>query len=299
MTGPVTVSRALAQSGLVPVDAQVLLAHVLGRGRAWLAAHGDDALSRGDVEAFLALARRRRGGEPVGYLIGLREFWGLPLVVSPAVLLPRPETETVVEMALAWLSVEREARVLDLGTGSGAIALAIAYERPHAHVLATDTSAPALDVARDNARRLGLANVEFLQSDWFAGVPALWHGARFDLVPSTPPYVVAGDPHLAEGDLRFEPATALTPGSDGLDALRRIVAGAGSRLVAGGTLVVEHGYDQAEAVRALFQAAGFVDILAARDLAGIPRAVAGRTPGYGIATPSFSAQGFNAGRIIG
>jgi release factor glutamine methyltransferase len=278
MTGRITVRRALVQSGLVPVDAQVLLGHVLGKGRAWLAAHGDDSLGREDADAFLALARRRREGEPVGYLTGIREFWGLPLAVSPAVLLPRPETETVVELALARLPPEHEARVLDLGTGSGAIALAIARERPHAHVLATDTSMAALDVARDNARRLGLANVEFLQSDWYACVPAMWRGAPFDLVASNPPYVAHGDPHLGEGDLRFEPATALTPGGDGLDALRRIVAGAGSHLAAGGTLVVEHGYDQSDAVRALFRAAGFVDIAATRDLAGIPRAVAGRTP---------------------
>jgi release factor glutamine methyltransferase len=278
MTERVTVRRALTQCGLVPIDAQVLLAHVLGKGRAWLAAHGDEPLSGEEADAFLALARRRREGEPVGYLTGIREFWGLPLAVSPAVLLPRPETETVVEIALARLAVERDTRVLDLGTGSGAIALAIAHERPHAQVLATDTSAAALVVARDNAQRLGLANVEFLQSDWFASVPAMWHRAPFDLVASNPPYVVAGDPHLADGDLRFEPAAALTPGGDGLDAIRRIVAGAGGRLVAGGTLVVEHGYDQVDAVRALFQAAGFVDIVATRDLAGIPRAVAGRTP---------------------
>jgi release factor glutamine methyltransferase len=278
VNGRVTVGEALAASGLVPVDAQVLLAHVLGKSRAWLVAHGAEALSHAEAEAFFTLARRRREGEPIGYLTGTREFWGLPLGVSPAVLLPRPETETVVEIALARLPAEREARVLDLGTGSGAIALAIAFERPRAQVLATDTSAAALNVARDNARRLGLANVEFLQSDWFAGVPSMWHGAPFDVIASNPPYVAHGDPHLAEGDLRFEPVVALTPGGDGLDAIRRIVAGAGGRLLAGGTLVVEHGYDQADAVRALFQAAGYVDIVATRDLAGIPRAVAGRRP---------------------
>ena len=259
------------------------------------------SLPREEADAFLALARRRREGEPVGYLTGIREFWGLPLAVSPAVLLPRPETETVVEIALARLPSEREVRVLDLGTGSGAIALAIAHERPHAHVLATDTSAEALDVARDNARRLVLTNVEFLPSDWFACVPAMWRGAPFDLVASNPPYVAYGDPHLAEGDLRFEPATALTPGGDGLDALRRIVAGAGSHLVAGGTLVVEHGYDQSDAVCALFQAAGFVDIVTARDLAGIPRAVGGRRPDHErhLDAASLSAQGFSAGMIVG
>ena len=273
-----TVRRALAGCGLVPIDAQVLLGHVLGKGRAWLAAHGDDALSRGDADAFLALARRRREGEPVGYLTGIREFWGLPLAVSPAVLLPRPETEAVVEIALAHLPAERETRVLDLGTGSGAIALAIAHECPRARVLATDASVAALAVARANAQRLGLANVEFLQADWYDGVPATWHGAPFDVVASNPPYVVAGDPHLAEGDLRFEPAAALSPGGDGLRALRRIVAGAPGHLVPGGTLVVEHGYDQSDAVRALFVAAGFTGIIAARDLAGIPRVVAGRAP---------------------
>ena len=276
MTGSLTVRVALVQSGLVPIDAQVLLAHVLGKGRAWLAAHGDHVLTGGEEQAFLALARRRREGEPVGYLTGIREFWGLPLAVTPAVLVPRPETEALVEIALAQLPAERETRVLDLGTGSGAIALAIAHERPRAQVLATDASVAALAVARDNAQRLGLATVEFLQSDWFASIPATWRGAPFDLVASNPPYVVAGDPHLTEGDLRFEPTAALSPGGDGVDALRRIVAGASGHLVPGGTLVVEHGYDQADAVRALFAAAGFIDIVAARDLAGIPRVVAGR-----------------------
>jgi len=271
-----TVRRALAGSGLVPIDAQVLLGHVLGKGRAWLAAHGDEPLSRGDADAFLALARRRREGEPVGYLTGIREFWGLPLAVSPAVLLPRPETEAVVEIALAHLPADGETRVLDLGTGSGAIALAIAHECPRARVLATDASAAALTVARANAQRLGLPNVEFLQADWYDGVPATWHGAPFDVVASNPPYILAGDPHLAAGDLRFEPAAALSPGGDGLGAIRRIVAGAPGHLVPGGTLVVEHGYDQSDAVRALFVAAGFAGVVAVRDLAGIPRVVAGQ-----------------------
>jgi len=279
VTGALTVRRALAQSGLVPIDAQVLLAHVLGRGRAWLAAHGEDVLSRDEGDAFLALARRRRAGEPVGYLTGIREFWGLPLAVTPAVLLPRPETEAVVEISLARLPADAVTRVLDLGTGSGAIALAIACERARARVLATDASAAALAVARGNAQRLGLANVEFLEADWFAGVPATWHGAPFDVVASNPPYVMAGDRHLAEGDVRFEPAAALSPGGDGLAALRRITAGATAHLVPGGTLVVEHGFDQADAVRALFAAHGFVDIISTRDLAGIPRVVAGRRPG--------------------
>ena len=275
MTEDVTVRRALAQSGLVPLDAQVLLAHVLGMGRAWLVAHGDDGVSRERSDAFLALARRRHEGVPVAYLTGVREFWGLSLRVSPAVLIPRPETETLVEVALARLPKDRDARVLDLGTGSGAIALAIAHERPQATVLATDVSADALEVARENARRLGITNIEFLQADWYDGVAPIWRGAAFDLIASNPPYVAAADPHLGEGDVRFEPGLALTSGGDGLAAITRIVAGAHARLAGAGTLVVEHGYNQADAVRALFVAAGLEEVVGARDLAGIPRIVAG------------------------
>jgi release factor glutamine methyltransferase len=281
MTGAMTVRRALAQSGLVPIDAQALLAHVLGRNRAWLAAHAEDALSRDQATTFEALARRRRDGEPVAYLTGFREFWGLPLAVSPAVLIPRPETETLVEQALARLPDDRDTHVLDLGTGSGAIALAIAHSRPRATVLATDASPEALAIARDNAARLRVANVRFLQSDWYECVPAPDDdpaAVRFDLIASNPPYVVAGDPHLDAGDLRFEPAAALSPGGDGLDALRIIVAGACRHLVPGGTLVVEHGYDQSAAVVNLFATAGFEDIVTARDLSGTPRVVAGRAP---------------------
>jgi release factor glutamine methyltransferase len=278
MSTGTTVRRALAQSGLVPVDGEVLLAHVLGRNRAWIAAHRDETIDAQEAAAFAALARRRRDGEPVAYLTGVREFWGLPLAVSPAVLIPRPETETLVELALARLSAHAEARVLDLGTGSGAIALAIAHERPRARVLATDVSTAALVLARDNAQRLGLSNVELIASDWYTQVPREWHGAPFDLIASNPPYVVAGDPHLADGDLRFEPPVALSPGGDALFALRTIVDGARERLVAGGTLVVEHGYDQAEAVRALFEAAGYDDIVSARDLAGIPRTMTAKWP---------------------
>lgn len=276
MNGGVTVRGALAQSGLVPLDAQVLLTHVLHKDRAWLIAHGDDALAREQSDAFHALAARRRDGEPVAYLTGIREFWGLPLVVSPAVLIPRPETETLVELALSRLPGDRDVGVLDLGTGSGAIALAIAHERPRARILATDVSADALAVARENARRLDLGHVGFAQSDWYVNVPPGWNGALFDLIASNPPYVAAQDPHLREGDLRFEPAAALASGGDGLDAIRRIVAGAPQRLVPGGTLAVEHGHDQAERVRALFAAAGLIDLVDARDLAGIPRVVAGR-----------------------
>ena len=276
MTIEVTVGRALAQSGLVPLDAQVLLAHALRHDRAWLVAHDDAALTSEQAEAFAVSARRRRDGEPIAYLTGVREFWGLPFVVSPAVLIPRPETETLVELALSRLPNDRELWVLDLGTGSGAIAIAIAHERPRAKILATDASADALAIARENARRLSAGNVEFVQADWYAGVPSNGRGAPFALIASNPPYVAAHDPHLHDGDVRFEPAAALSPGGDGLGAIRVIADGARERLAPGGTLVVEHGYDQSDRVRELFAAAGFVEIVSARDLAGIPRVVAGR-----------------------
>jgi release factor glutamine methyltransferase len=275
MTSGATISAALAQSGLVSLDAQVLLAHVVGQDRAWLVAHGRDAIERERLDAFLALARRRREGEPVAYLTGTREFWGLSLAVSPAVLIPRPETETLVELALARLPEDRNVRVLDLGTGSGAIALAVAHERPRATILATDASVDALDVARANARRLGLANVEFILSDWYASLAPSSTGGAFDLIVSNPPYIDAADPHLREGDVRYEPARALTPGGSGTAAILRVVAGARERLVSGGSLAVEHGYDQADAVRAMFVAAGFREIVDVRDLAGILRVVVG------------------------
>lgn len=268
------VRQALAQSALVPVDGRALLAHVLDRDRAWLIAHADEALAPADAETFFALAKRRRDGEPIAYLTGHREFWGLDLLVTPAVLIPRPETETLVETLLERLPADRPLAVLDLGTGSGAIALALARERPLARVLATDTSRDALDLARANAGRLALGNVEFLRSDWYTDVPP----APFDAIVSNPPYVPGGDPHLSAGDLRFEPRAALCPGSDGLAALRTIVAGARERLVPGGTLAVEHGYDQSDAVQRLFAAAGFAQVAVRRDLAGIARVVVAGAP---------------------
>jgi release factor glutamine methyltransferase len=279
----ITVRSAQAQSGLVPVDARALLAHVLGADRAWLAAHADDVLDAAHAAAFFALARLRREGEPVAYLTGRREFWGLDLSVTPAVLIPRPETEALVEIALALLSAERPTRVLDIGTGCGAVALALARERPRARVLATDVSRNALGVARQNAARLCIANVDLLQSDLWDSLPAPdadLHGhppgPPYDLIVSNPPYVASADPHLGQGDLRFEPLSALVSGRDGLDLLRAIIAGAPAHLARGGHLAVEHGHDQADAVRDLFASAGFVEIMSARDLAGIPRVCAGR-----------------------
>jgi len=274
VNGAGTVRSVLGRAGLAPVDARALLGFVTGRDRAWLVAHADDALDAVQVDRFLALAARRREGEPVAYLTGRREFWGLDLEVSPAVLIPRPETETLVETALAALPAEGSPRVLDLGTGSGAIALAIARERPRARLLATDRSDAALEVARRNAARLGIANVEWRVADWYEGLAP----GAYDAILANPPYVAAGDPHLDAGDLRFEPALALTPGADGLAALRIIVAGATNRLKPGGLLAVEHGHDQAEAVLTLFREAGLTGVAGQRDLAGVARVVAGRRP---------------------
>jgi len=271
---PLSIRSVLSQSGLVQVDASVLMAHVVGRNRAWLIAHGDDILTPEQAGAFFALAKRRRDGEPVAYLTGTREFWGLLLAVSPAVLIPRPETETLVEVALAFLPSDRAARVLDLGTGSGAVALAIAHERPHASIVATDIAPAALELARENAQRHGIGNVTFVASDWYAGLPP--DRSRFDVIVSNPPYVDAADAHLQQGDLRHEPAHALTPGADALLALRRIILDAPGHIESGGCLAVEHGYDQADAARALFATSGFAEVHTARDLAGIPRVTYGR-----------------------
>ena len=265
---PSNVREALAQSGLAPLDARVLLAHVLGVDRAWLVAHGHDALSGDQRAAFEALATRRRAGEPVAYLTGAREFWGLPLAVDPSVLIPRPETETLVEHALNALRATREPSVLDLGTGSGAVALALAHERRDASVDAADVSPRALALARRNADRLKLANVRFIQSDWYAAVPP---ARAYDLIASNPPYVRAGDRHLSEGDVRFEPSAALRAGADGLAALRIVVGSARAHLAPGATLIVEHGFDQGPAVRALMTQAGLVAIATHRDLAGHDR----------------------------
>lgn len=266
-----TVSAALAMSGLVPFEARLLLAHVVERDRAWLAAHGDAPLTREQALAFDALARRRRDGEPVAYLIGRREFFGLDLEITRDVLIPRPETELLVELALTWLGRDGSARALDLGSGSGAVALAIACQRPSCGVVGADVSAAAVALARRNAERLGISNATFIESDWFTCVPP----ERFGLIVANPPYVAEEDPHLARGDLRFEPASALTSGNDGLDAMRAIVATAPSYLAPRAALAIEHGYDQAVAVQTLLRESGLRDIASARDLAGIPRVTYG------------------------
>ena len=291
MSAP-TLAQALrdaARAGLDRLDAQLLLLHALGRpvhDRAWLFAHDDDALPEPARARFEDHVARRAAGEPVAYLLGEKEFHGLALRVDARVLVPRPDTEALVEWALALLDAPAVAvaagdaprhgssgpSVLDLGTGSGAIALALQRARPGARVDAVDASADALAVARDNAVRLGLP-VRFAQGDWLDGAPA----AVYDLIVSNPPYIAIGDPHLPA--LAHEPAAALVAGADGLDDLRRIVASAPARLRDGGWLLLEHGHDQAGAVRALLAARGFTHVASRRDLAGIERCSGGRRAG--------------------
>lgn len=264
-----------ARTRIEPREAALLLAHALGRTAAWLYAHGNDPVTEAEARRFRELVGRRAAGEPVAYLTGRRGFWTLDLAVGPETLIPRPETERLVELALERVAQGTPARLLDLGTGSGAIALALARERPRAEVTATDRSSGALDIARRNARDHGIANVHFARGDWFEPVA----GARFDLIVSNPPYIAAGDPHLARGDLRFEPAAALASGEDGLDALRAIAAGAPGHLRPGGWLLVEHGLEQGARVRALFARAGLEQVDTARDLEDRERVTLGRQPG--------------------
>ena len=256
-------------------DAEPLLLHALGEDRAWLFAHGDDPVSPAKAEAYRELVRRRMAGEPVAYLTGHRGFWTLDLETTPETLIPRPETELLVELALERLPPDEPARVADLGTGTGAIALAIASERPLAAVVAADVAKTTLAVAVRNAQANGVGNVWFRRGDWCQALGR----DRFDLIASNPPYIAEGDPHLSRGDLRHEPARALASGTDGLDAIRIIVATAPDHLVPGGWLLLEHGCDQGPAVRALLEQAGFVDVATAQDLEQRDRVSLGRRPG--------------------
>lgn len=253
-------------------EAELLLMHVLGVSRVWLFAHSDAVVAGAQVDAFRQLLTRRRAGEPVAYLLGLREFHGLQLQVTPATLIPRPETELLVELALTRLPRRAGLRVLDLGTGSGAIALALAQARPELQVFASDASSDALQVARANAAALGLERVRFEHGDWWAP----WLGEQFDLVLSNPPYIEDADPHLSEGDLRFEPRSALASGIDGFDDIRRILDGASAYLEPGGWLLFEHGYQQGQGARALLQAKGFAEVGTWQDLEGRDRVSGGR-----------------------
>lgn len=259
------------------MEARLLLGHVLHADHAWLIAHESDALPA-NVHALLqALLQRRLAGEPMAYILGYREFYGLTLQVTPATLIPRPDTETLVEAALSKLGLTDSAAVADLGTGSGAIALTIASQRPLASITAVDASADALAVARSNAAQLALPNVQFLLSDWYAGLyQDTQQPLQFDIIVSNPPYIAAGDRHLSQGDLRFEPASALASGIDGLDAIRHIVQHAPRHLHPHGWLLLEHGYDQAAAVAALLHAQGFDNIQHRHDLGGVARVTLGQ-----------------------
>ena len=269
------------------LDAEVLAAHVLGLNRAGLIAAHARALDDDTQRRLELLVQRRERGEPVAYITGRREFWSLPLAVTPAVLIPRPETELLVERALARIpdaagvpvadGIEARGAVqgstgcafADLGTGSGAIALAIARERPRARVVATDASPEALELARANAAALAIDNIEFFRGEWLAPLT----GITFDIIVSNPPYIRNGDPHLQQGDVRFEPRAALASGSDGLDAIRIIVRDARAHLKPGGWLLLEHGYDQAAAIEQLLDRAGYMDIRGYTDLAGHRRVI--------------------------
>ena len=265
---------ALAKSVSVSeakLEAQLLLQHALGVNRAWLIAHENDALEANIHAAYRAMLKRRLNGEPIAYILGYREFYGLKLKVTPATLIPRPDTETLVEATLNKIPQHEKSRILDLGTGTGAIALAIAKHRPNAHVTATDASQAGLDVAMENAADLNIPNVNFMLSDWFANLG----DAKFDVIVSNPPYIEINDAHLTQGDLHFEPISALASGIDGLDDIRKIINSALPHLNPHGCLLLEHGYNQAIAVANLLKQAGFVDIETVKDLGGNDRITLG------------------------
>ena len=256
------------------IDARLLFQHSLKVDHAWLIGHINYKLTDAQSECFQQLLARRLNGEPIAYILGMREFYGLPLKTTPATLIPRPDTEALVEVALDKLPDNQNLKVLDLGTGTGAIALAIAKSRPQAQVTAVDFSHEALSVAKENAQNLDLARVRFIESDWFSNL----HGDKFDVIVSNPPYIAENDAHLTQGDLRFEPLTALASGKDGLDDIRHIIQAAPSHLDPNGWLMLEHGYDQAEKVAELLTLYGFEQISHAPDLSGTLRVTLGRMP---------------------
>ncbi len=256
------------------LDAELLLAHALGRDRSWLLAHRDDVpagTARTHADDWLA---RRLAGEPLAYITGSREFWSLEFELTPAVLIPRPDTEILVEGALELIPQEAASRVMDLGTGSGAIAIALASERPAAELTATDASAEALAVAQRNAARLAPGRIRFIESDWYAALG----DERFDLIVSNPPYVAENDPALADPAITFEPRRALAAGADGLDDIRRIAAGLSARLEPGGRALIEHAAMQAADVAGILRAEGLEVVACRRDLAGAERVTEARLP---------------------
>ena len=283
MTSP-TLDDLIRHSQLPRAEARRLLASLTGQPLTWFMAHGDDPADPNTATRFQALAERRRAGEPLAYLLGQQEFYGRPFAVSPAVLIPRADTETLVETALEQLLLLRQQRcavplsLLELGTGSGIIAITLALEAPDTEVHAVERSLEALAVAQQNAKALGAARIHWHAGSWWQ---ALASPRRFDLIVSNPPYIAAGDHHLQQGDLRFEPPQALAAGPDGLDDLRIIIGGAPTHLNPGGWLLLEHGYDQEAPVQALLRDAGFAEVFTRRDLAGQPRVSGGRWLGDG------------------
>lgn len=259
------------EPGSARIEVQCLLQAVLQVDRSWLLAHPEQTLNGEKNDRYMELFERRLKGEPIAYLLGEREFYGLSFKVTPATLIPRPETELLVELALQRIPGRDGCRVLDLGTGSGAIALSIAHARPDAEIVAVDVSNAALEVAQFNAQRLRPDNVRWLHSDWFSAL----RGERFDIIVSNPPYVAIGDTHLTFGDVRFEPRAALASGVDGLEDIRRIVARSRDHLNSNGWLLLEHGYDQAAQIRTQLKRLGFDGIFSALDLAGIERVSGG------------------------
>jgi release factor glutamine methyltransferase len=265
-----TTGGLLRECGLPRLEAELLLCSILGCERAWLVAHAEEAIDTFNARSARARFARRRAGEPVSYITGWREFYGRALRVTPEVLIPRPETERLVELALERLPLGAPARVLELGTGSGAIAIALASERPGLAIVATDVSEAALALARRNARDHG-AEIAFVLSDWFRALGP----ERFDLIVSNPPYVAVGDAHLERGDLRFEPRVALVGGENGLACIREIAARAQNRLRPNGWLLMEHGYDQGDRCVELLGSLGYAEVADFHDLAGQPRVCAG------------------------
>jgi len=268
-------SLAVAQAAIGRIEARVLLRTVLRQTDAYLLAHGDDELTAVQQQQMAALVARRVAGEPVAYITGQREFYGREFKVTPAVLIPRPETELLVELALKRVPVAASCRVLDLGAGSGCIGISIAAERAQAQVTLVDASAAALDIVRANAAKWAPGNTTVRHSDWYSAID----DEQYDLMVSNPPYVADGDVHLQQGDLRYEPRAALAAGADGLRDLRHIIAQAPQHLRTGGWLLLEHGFDQAEACVRLLAAAGLLETFSAPDLAGKPRVSGGRRAG--------------------
>lgn len=278
MAGPLaglSIQQALAyQRRLVEVsdsaglDAALLLCAVLAKPKSYLYAWPERTLTAGEVALYFDFLGRRASGEPVAHIIGQREFWSLNLKVSPASLIPRPDTECLVEQALHFAQSRRAGKILDLGTGSGAIALALASELPQWSVVGCDYVTEAVALAEENRQKLGLANVKFMQSNWYANLTV---GDKYDLIVSNPPYIEENDPHLSQGDVRFEPRSALVSGEDGLRDIRRIVAESGAYLNSGGAMLLEHGYRQGDAVRQILLSAGFLSVSTLKDLAGQDR----------------------------